>query len=165
MKRTIQLTGIILALVYGVMIVWFYVRQPRSFAEIKMQAAVEMNAYSIKQENFDEAVRQFNQGHYQAAIDQFNLADPAQQDAASQFYVAYSYYLLGRGKFADDDQLFRLGLAAVDRCLAVAPNHIYQSDRQDLEIKNAGQLRVRFQEGLEVTPSDFNPFNWFKKTE
>ncbi len=165
MKRIIKLTGLIIALLYAGIIIWVYVRQPRSFAEIKTQAAVEVNVYAIKQENFDEAVKQFNSGHYQVAINQFKLADPGERDATSQFYMAYCYYLLGRGKFADDDELFREGLTAIERCLDSAPNHIFEIARQDLEIKNAGELRARFQEGLQVTPADFNPLNWFKKTE
>ncbi|MEW6127177.1 MAG: hypothetical protein AB1757_09070 [Acidobacteriota bacterium] len=162
MKRITQIIGIIVAIVYSIVIIWLYVRQPRSFAEIKTQAAVEANIYSVKQENFDEALKQFNTGHYEVAIAQFKLADPAQRDALTQFYIAYGYYLLGRGRISDDDELFRQGLAAIDKCLAVAPNNIFVIDRADFEIKNAGELRARFHEGLAVTPSDFNPFNWFK---
>jgi tetratricopeptide (TPR) repeat protein len=163
-KRTLQITGIILTIAYGCCIIWLYVRQPRSLEEIKTQAAVEINVYSVKRENFDEAVKQFNAGQYALAIDQFQLADAAERDPATQFYIAYSYYLLGRGKFNDDDELFKKGLAAVERCLANAPNQIYESERTDLEIRSAAALRERFKEGLDVTPSDFNPFNWFKKT-
>ena len=61
--------------------------------------------------------------------------------------------------------MFQQGLAAIERCIANAPSNIFEIDRADLEIKNAGQLRARFQEGLEITPDDFNPFNWVKKTE
>lgn len=165
MKRIIQLVGIIIAIFYGMIIVWLYVRQPRSFAEIKTQAAIEANVYSIKQENFDEAIKEFNSGQYQVAIDQFKLADPAERDAKTQFYIAYSYYHMGRGRFTDDDEMFQRGLAAIERCLASAPNNIFEIDREDLEIKNAGQLRARFQEGLEVTPADFNPLKWFEKTK
>ncbi|MBI3653874.1 MAG: hypothetical protein HY231_22815 [Acidobacteria bacterium] len=164
MKRILQITGIILSLLYGFGILWLYVRQPRSLEEFKIQAAVEANVYSIKQENFDEAVRQFNAGQYAVAIEQFKLADAAERDPATQFYIAYAYYLLGRGRFNDDDELFQKGLAAIERCLANAPNQIYETGRSDLEIKSAAALRQRLKAGLEVTPSDFNPFNWFKKT-
>jgi tetratricopeptide (TPR) repeat protein len=164
MRRTLQLTGILITVLYGISIIWLYVRQPRSFEEIKTQAAVEVNVYTVKQENFSEALRQFNAGQYGVAIDQFKLADPAERDPATQFYIAYGYYLLGRGRFNDDDEAFQKGLAAIERCLANAPNQIYEIDRPDLEIRSAAALRERFKEGLNVTPSDFNPFNWFKKT-
>ena len=163
MKRKIQIGGIVIALLYSVSIVWLYVRQPRTFEELKTQASVETNVYRINQENYDEAMRQFDSAQYRVAIDQFELADPARQDPATQFYIAYSYYKLGRGSLYDDDEMFVKGLATVERCLAVAPNNIFESDRADLEIRSASALRQRFKEGLEVTPSDFNPLKWFKK--
>jgi tetratricopeptide (TPR) repeat protein len=125
--------------------------------------AVEANAYHINQANFDEAMKQFNAGRYQAAIDQFEIADTAHLDPATQFFIAYCYYKLGRGNIFDDDEMFRKGLAAVEQCLAVAPDNIFETDRADLEIKSASVLRQRFKDGLAVTPSDFNPLDWFKK--
>jgi hypothetical protein len=162
-KRTLQITGIMLTLLYGASILWLYVRQPRSFEEIKTQAAVEANLYSVKKENFDEALKQFNAAQYAVAVEQFKLADAAERDPASQFYIAYSYYMLGRGRFNDDDEMFKKGLAAVELCLANAPNQIYESERGDLQIRSAAALRERFKEGLEVTPGDFNPLDWFGK--
>jgi tetratricopeptide (TPR) repeat protein len=163
MKRTVQITGLVIALLYGLSIVWLYVRQPRSFQELKTQVAVETNSYQIKRENFDQGLTQFNAGQYKVAIEQFELADPAQSDPTTQFYIAYSYYLLGRGNLFDDDEMFRKGLAAIDRCIQRAPNNIYEIDRADFEVRNASALRQRFRSGLDVSPSDFNPLNWFKK--
>jgi tetratricopeptide (TPR) repeat protein len=157
------MTGVVIALLYGLTITWLYVRQPRSFQELKTQVAVQTNVYQIKRENFDEGLRQFNAGQYKVAIEQFEMADPAQGDATTQFYVAYSYYLLGRGNLYDDDAMFRRGLAAIDRCLAAAPNNIFEIDRADFEIRNAATLRQRLKDGIEVSPSDFNPLDWFKK--
>ena len=163
MKRTLQITGLLVAILYGAFIVWLYVRQPRSFQELKAQASVEVNAYRIKQENFDEAMRQFNAGLYEVAIEQFTIADPASSDPRAQFYIAYSYYMLGRGRIYDDDEMFKKGLTAIERCLEHAPNHIFEVDRSDLDIRNADPLRQRLKEGLEVTPSDFNPIDMLKK--
>ncbi len=164
-KKIVQTTGIVLALLYSLVIAWLYVKQPRSLEEIKTQAAVEANVYSIKQENFNEGLKLFNATQYLPAVEQFKLADPAQQDATTQFYIAYSYYLQGRGSVSDDDEMFKLGLAAVERCLAVAPNRIFEIDRADFDIRSADALRARLKDGLEVTPSDFNPLNWFKKAK
>jgi tetratricopeptide (TPR) repeat protein len=159
----VQITGLALALLYGASIVWLYVRQPRSLEELKTQVAVEANVYRINQANFDEAVKHFDAGRYQVAIEQFDLADPAHGDPATQFFIAYCYYQLGRGKIYDDDEMFRKGLAAVDRCLAAAPNNIFETDRAGLDIRSASALRQRFKDGLAVTPSDFNPLDWFNK--
>jgi tetratricopeptide (TPR) repeat protein len=163
MKRTVQITGLVIALLYGFIIVWLYVRQPRTFQELKTQVAVEANVYQIKRENFDQGLKHFNAGQHRIAIEQFGLADPAQSDPTTQFYIAYSYYLLGRGKLFDDDEMFRRGLAAIDRCLASAPNNIFEIDRADFDIRNAAALRQRFEDGLDVSPSDFNPLDWFKQ--
>jgi tetratricopeptide (TPR) repeat protein len=163
MKRTVQTAGIVIALLYAFVIVWLYLRQPRTFEEIKTQAAVEASLYQVKQENFDEALRRFNAGQYRIAAEQFEIADPARRDPTTQFYIAYSYYRLGRGNFSDDDEMFNKGLAAVDRAIAAAPNNIFEIDRADLDIRSAAALRERLREGLEVTASDFNPLNWFKK--
>jgi tetratricopeptide (TPR) repeat protein len=165
MKRTLQISGLLLTLLYGAVIVWLYVRQPRSLQELKTQASVEVNAYRVNQENFDEAIRQFNAGRYEVAVEQFRTADPAATDPRTQFFIAYSFYMLGRGRIYDDDEKFKEGLAAVERCIEHAPNHIYEIDRTDLEIRNAGQLRQRLREGLEVTPSDFNPIEMLKKKQ
>lgn len=152
-----------MALLYGSGIVWLYVRQPRSFEELKTQAAVEANVYRVRQENYDEALRRFNAGEYSLAIEQFELADSARLDPPSQFYIAYSYFMLGRGRLYDDDELFRKGLGAVERCLANAPNNIFEIDRADLEVRSANALRERLRKGLDVTGSDFNPLDWFNR--
>ncbi|HKG20290.1 MAG TPA: hypothetical protein VKC34_00210 [Blastocatellia bacterium] len=163
MKQTVQVAGLVMALLYGSGIAWLYVRQPRSFKELKTQAAVEANVYRIKQENFDEALRQFNAARYPVAIEQFELADEARLDPAVQFYIAYSYYMLGRGRLYDDDELFRKGIEAVERCLANAPNNIFEIDRADLQIRSANALRERLRAGLDVTGSDFNPLEWLER--
>lgn len=163
MKQTVQITGLVIALLYGAIIVWLYVRQPRTFEELKTQAAIEANVYRIKQENFDQAIKHFNANQHPSAIEQFKLADPAGQDPTTQFYIAYSYYMLGRGNIYDDDELFKKGVEAVNRCITNAPNNIFEIDRADLEIRSAAVLQQRLKEGLESSASDFNPFNWFKK--
>jgi tetratricopeptide (TPR) repeat protein len=160
----VQISGLAIALLYGASIAWLYVRQPRTLEELKTRIAVEANAYHINQANFDEAMKHFNAGQYQVAIDQFELADAAHGDPATQFFIAYCYYRLGRGHIYDDDEMFKKGLAAVERCLAVAPNNIFEVDRADLEIKSASALRQRLKDGMGVTPSDFNPLDWFKKS-
>jgi tetratricopeptide (TPR) repeat protein len=159
----VQIAGLALALLYGACITWLYVRQPRSLEELRTQVAVEANVYRINQANFDEAMKHFDAGRYQVAIEQFELADPAHSDPATQFFIAYCYYQLGRGSIYDDDEMFSKGLAAVDQCLAVADNNIFETDHAGLDIKSASALRQRFKDGLAVTPSDFNPLDWFKK--
>jgi tetratricopeptide (TPR) repeat protein len=163
MKPFIQITGILIAIIYASIIAWLYVRRPQSFAELKTQASVQANTYHVNQENFDEAIKEFDGGDYNSAIGQFALADPAQKDPASQYYTAYSYYILGRGRIFNDQDMFDKAVLAVNRCLEDSPNHIFEIDRAGLEIKNADSLRQKLTEGLKHTTPSLNPFNWFDK--
>jgi hypothetical protein len=163
MQRRIQIAGLIMSFLYAAVIVWLYSEQPRSLHELRTQAAVGVSLYAVNQANFDEAVRQFDLHGYRSALVQFELADPAGKDPKTQFYRAYCCYVLGRGLILNDEELFQAGLGAIDRCLAESPNHIFESDRNDVEIRNGDDLRGRLVDGLKRTPSRMNPINWFRK--
>jgi tetratricopeptide (TPR) repeat protein len=160
MTKTIQASGLAATLLYGTFVVWLYATQPRSIAEIQTAAAVQANVYAVDQAQFDEAMRAFREQQYRIAVDHFERADPARRDPKTQFLIAYSHYALGRGRFYDDDEEFRAGLEAIDRCLAAAPNNSYTIDEPGLALDytSADRLRQRLREGLEVTPGDLNPF-------
>src|SRR5215467_5254514 len=162
MRIVLQSVGVILSVIYGCGIGWVYLRHPRSLAELKTQASVEANVYQINRENYAEAMKEFDAGDYNSAVGQLALADPARTDPTCQFYIAYCYYLTGRGRIFNDEDTFKKGLEAVNRCLDVSPNHIFEIDRADLEVKNADTLRQKFVDGLKRTPSSLNPLNWFK---
>jgi hypothetical protein len=161
MRRAIQVAGLVVTILYGSFIVWVYARRPQTLAELKTQASIQASVYHINQQNFDEAIKEFNGADYNSAIGQLKLADPAQQDPPSQYYIAYSYYLLGRGRIFNDEDMFNNAIKAVDRCLDNAPNHIFEIDRSDLEIKNADTLRQKLIDGLKHTMPNLNPLNWF----
>ena len=163
MKAAVQISGLVIAILYASIIGWIYVRRPQSLAELKTQASVQANLYHISQENFDAAIKEFDAGDYNSAIGQFKLADPAEKDPSSQYYIAYSYYLLGRGRIFNDEDMFKRAIDAVNRCLDNAPNHIFETDRADLEIRNADTLRQKLVEGLKHTMPSLNPLDWFSK--
>jgi hypothetical protein len=160
MVRLIQSVGITLTVLYGALVVWIYVTQPRSIEELKTAAAVQADVYQIDRARFDEGLRAFREGQYLIAADHFRGADPAARDPKTQFLIAYSHYAAGRGRLYDDDEQFKAALAAVDRCLEVASNHAYTFDDPtlNLDYTSADRLRQRIREGLEVTPGDLNPF-------
>ena len=61
----------------------------------------------------------------------FARADPAERDARTQFYIAYGFYRQGWGRVYNDDILFKQGLAAVDRAIALArPDRLVVEDPQ-----------------------------------
>ena len=71
------------------------------------------------------------------------------QDAMprTQFYIAYTYYRQGWGRVYNDDVLFKSGLEAVDRAIALAPGHRLVVDDPALDMHTADELRAELQRG------------------
>jgi len=85
------------------------------------------------------------------------------RDASTQFYIAYSFYRQGWGRLYDDDALFRDGLEAVDRAIALAPNGRLIVDDPDLRIHTADELKAELEGGTRVEASDFSPARVFRE--
>src|ERR1043166_8633389 len=98
-----------------------------------------------------------------AACDEWSRADPAQRDARTQFYVAYSFYRQGWGRFYDDDALFRQGLEAVNRAIALSPDAPLDVDDPELKIHSAAELKAELERGPEPTLDDLNPLKVFRE--
>jgi tetratricopeptide (TPR) repeat protein len=161
--RTVRALGLLLATSYAVFIVWLYVRQPQTFADVTGGLSASVGAYRIDQQAFDDGVAMFRQGQYDASRAAFERADPAQQDARTQFYIAYSYYRSGWGRLYSDDADFKLGLDRVDKAIALAPNgRLIVEDPQN-DIHNADELRAELAAGLRTEASDLNPMRLFRK--
>jgi tetratricopeptide (TPR) repeat protein len=161
--RTVRALGLLLATSYAVFIVWLYVRQPQTFADVTGGLSASVGAYRIDQQAFDDGVAMFRQGQYDASRAAFERADPAQQDARTQFYIAYSYYRSGWGRLYSDDADFKLGLDRVDKAIALAPNgRLIVEDPQN-DIHNADELRAELTAGLRTEASDLNPMRLFRK--
>ncbi|MEX2660377.1 MAG: hypothetical protein WD227_00555, partial [Vicinamibacterales bacterium] len=93
----------------------------------------------------------------------FARADPAEQDARSQFYMAYSYYRQGWGRVYSDDALFAEGLKHADKAIALAPSGRLVVDDTNLHMRSADELRAELQAGLERDASDFNPLRLLRE--
>lgn len=162
-ERTIRLTGLALAMMYASFIVWLYVRQPQTLAEVTGGLTASVGAYRIDQQAFDDGLSLFRRDEFEAARAAFDRADPAGQDARTQFYVAYSYYRSGWGRLYQDNADFKLGLERVDKAIALAPGHRLIVDDPDLYMHSADELRAELAEGLRVEASDFNPMRMLRK--
>ncbi|HEX8353398.1 MAG TPA: hypothetical protein VF611_10890, partial [Pyrinomonadaceae bacterium] len=88
---------------------------------------------------------------------------PARRDARTQFYVAYSFYREGWGRVYNDDALFRRGLEAADRALALSADAPLAVEDPELKIHSAAELRAEMEQGLERTADDFNPLKVFRE--
>jgi hypothetical protein len=155
--------GLAASICYAAFIVWAYVHQPQSFAEVSGGLTAGIGAYQIDQVAFDEGLRLFRGGQFEAARTAFERADPAHKDARTQFYVAYSFYRQGWGRFYDDDALFGMGIEAVDRAIALAPHGNLREDDPDLLMHTGDELRAELQSGIRRDSSDMNPLAVFRR--
>jgi tetratricopeptide (TPR) repeat protein len=149
--------GLAATVLYGAAIVWMYAAQPQTVAEVAGGLTSTIGAYRIDSQAFQDGLAFFKRDQFDEARAAFSRADPAARDALTQFYVAYTYYRQGWGRVYSDDALFTTGLGAVDRAIALAPDHRLVVDDPDVGIHTADELRAELQRGLTRDASDFNP--------
>ena len=164
--------GVILSAIYGIFIIFLYSAEPRTLEEIstKAQSAVESTVtkgqvltgtYEIDQAKFNEGLTAFRADNFVLARNSFERADPEKRDANTQFYIAYTYYRQGWGRFSNDDALFKSGAEAVNRVTTL--NHDFSSKDAGLLLKTPAELRSELEEGLRLTSDDFNPLKAFRE--
>ena len=154
--RLIRLAGAASACLYAAFIVWVYVNQPRTMAQVTGGVASSVGAYRIDQPSFGEGLRSFREDRFADARAAFERADTAQQDPRTQFYIAYSYYRQGFGRVYNDDALFRKGLDAVNRAIAVSSGQLLVDD-PTLGMRSAAELKAELERGLTTELDDLNP--------
>ena len=81
----IRALGLTLTAAYAAAIVWMYVRQPQTVAEITGGLTASVGAYRINQQAFDDGLRFFRDDKVVPARAAIERADPAGQDARTQF--------------------------------------------------------------------------------
>jgi hypothetical protein len=153
----VRIIGAAASVCYAVLIAWTYMHQPQSFAEVTGGLSASVGAYQIDRQAFDEGLRLFRGDQFEAARAALERADPAHKDARTQFYIAYSFYRQGWGRFYDDDRLFALGVEAADRAIALAAHGNFREDAPDLMMHTGDELRAELQAGLRRDSSDMNP--------
>ena len=149
--------GLLVSFAYAAVIVWLYAAQPQTMAEVTGGLAAQVGVYRIDDRAFADALAFFRRDAFVEARAAFARADPAQRDARTQFYIAYSFYRQGWGRLYNDDALFGQGLVAVDRAIAAAPDHRLVVDDPTLGLRTADELRAELTRGLTRELSDLNP--------
>ena len=166
-EKHIQILSIFLTAFYALFIVWLYSVEPKSLEEVPVKAQttienvttktqVAIGTYEVDRVKFDEGLQAFRQDNFTVARDNFEKADTEKRDAKTQFYIAYSFYRQGFGKLSNDDALFKKGLEQTNRVVALDRN--FKSDDANLQLKTPVELKNEFEEGLQITAGDFNPF-------
>ncbi|MFZ1700288.1 MAG: hypothetical protein WBO10_11075 [Pyrinomonadaceae bacterium] len=154
-EKHIQILGIFGTVLGLSFITFLYLAEPRTLAEVATKGQVAIGSYEIDKTEFANGLAAFRRDEFPAARAAFDRADPEKRDALTQFYTTYSYYREGWGRFSNDDALFTLGVAAADHVLAIDPN--FRTTDETLQIKTGFELKTELEEGLKITPSDFNP--------
>ena len=161
-KNALQVFGMALTLVYAILIVWLYATEPRSLKEVATGAQVATGTYQVDQQKFDAALALFRRDQFRAARDEWHRADPAQSDPRTQFYIAYAFYREGWGRVYYDQNLYKQGLEAVNRAIALSPVPLNVDD-PDLQMRTAAELKTELEQGTERTWSDLNPVEAIRK--
>ncbi len=145
-----------LSAVYAIAIIWLYATEPRSFKEVATGAQVAAGTYQVDQQKFDAALALFRREQFRAARDEWQRADSAQSDPKTQFYIAYSFYREGWGRVYYDQALFKQGLEAVNRAIALSPTPLTVTD-ENLQMHTAAELKAELEQGSERSWGDVNP--------
>ena len=163
--KFVQISGLVLSVVYAALIVWIYATEPRTFREVATGAQVAAGTYQVDEQKFNAGLALFRREQFRAARDELQRADPAQSDARTQFYIAYSFYREGWGRVYNDDDLFRQGLETVNRAIALSPKPLIISSTEDsgLQMHTAAELKAELEQGTERSWDDVNPLKVLRK--
>ncbi|MGB9180515.1 MAG: hypothetical protein WCB68_14880 [Pyrinomonadaceae bacterium] len=155
--RLIQSSGVAWTVLYAAFIIWVYATEPRTLKEVATNTQVAAGTYQIDQAKFDSALALFRQEQFRAARDEWMRADPARQDARTQFYTAYAFYREGWGRVYSDDALFRQGLEAINRAISLTQGGALTVDDPGLQMHTAAELKTELEQGTERSWGDLNP--------
>jgi hypothetical protein len=155
--------GLLLSVLYAAVIVWTYSQQPRTLSQVTGGLASTVGAYRVDQQAFADGLAFFGKDQFEGARAAFSRADPAERDAVTRFYIAYSYYRQGWGRLYNDDKLFAEGLKQVDLAIALAPAGRLVVDDPGLKMHTADELRAELNAGIRTDSSDFDPRRLFRE--
>jgi len=155
--------GLGLTAIYALFIGWLFVRQPATLAEVTGTLSSAAGIYRVDEQAFEDGLRYFRNDQFVEARAALARADPARRDALTQFYVAYSLYRQGWGRVYSDDALYREGVEAIDRAIALAPDGRLVVEHPGQQIRTADELRAELEAGLRREASDFNPLRVFRE--
>jgi hypothetical protein len=161
-QKVVQILGLAGTVVYAGVIVWLYATEPRNFTDVATGAQVATGTYQVDQEKFNAGLALFRRDQFRAARDEWQRADPAQSDPKTQFYTAYSFYREGWGRVYFDQNLFKQGLEAVNRAIALSAVPLAVED-ENLQMRTAAELKAELEQGTERTWSDLNPVEVVRK--
>lgn len=160
--KIIQIAGLAFTIGYAAFIIWIYATEPRTFKEVATSAEVATGTYQINQEKFDAGHALFLREQFRAARDEWQRADPAQGDARTQFYIAYSFYREGWGRLYHNQDLFKQGVEAANRAANLSSTVKLTIDDANLQMHTVAELKAELEQGVERSWGDVNPLKVLK---
>ena len=160
-QAAVRVSGLLVAALYASFIGWLYARQPQTLTQVTGGLSAAVGMYRVNEQAMADSLRFFRNNQFPESRMSFARADPAVRDPRAQFYVAYSYYREGWGRLYHDDRLYREGLLAVDRAIALAPDGHIVVDDPDLKIHTPEELKTELAAGIRRDASDLNPKRFF----
>jgi hypothetical protein len=161
--RATRIAGLAFSIGYAALVGWLFARQPQTVAQITGGIAATIGVYRVDEQAFADGLRFFRNDQFVEARMAFARADPAERDARTQFYIAYTYYRHGWGRLYHDDALYKEGLEAVGRAIALAPNGRLIIDDPDLQMRTAEELKAELEAGVRRDASDLSPLRVFRE--
>ena len=155
--------GAVAVISYAAFIAWLFAAQPRTITEVVGGVSAGLGTYSVDAQAFADGLQFFRRDQFVEARAAFARADPAMRDARTQFYIAYSFYRQGWARTHSDDALFKQGMEAVDRAIALAPDGRLVVEDNNLQMKSADEVKAELQAGLTRDLSDFNPLRLLER--
>ena len=161
----VRLVGLTTTLGYGAFVAWLYVERPQTLSEIKGGMAATVGLYAIDVARFEEGRRLLHSDRFPEARAALERADPARRDPVTQYYIAYSFYRQGWGRFYNDDALFNQALRALDHAASLSPEGPIRVNDPGLGLRDSDALRAELRRGLAIEPADFNPLRALRKRQ
>jgi hypothetical protein len=162
-ERSVRALGLAATAAYAWLIGWAYARQPQTIAQVTGGLAAEVGVYKIDSQAFEDGLRFFRNDRFDEARAAFARADPAERDARTQFYIAYTYFRQGWGRVYHDDALYARGLERVNAAMALAPSGRLVVDDATLGLRSADELKAELEAGMRREASDLNPLKVFRQ--
>ena len=118
-------TGLTLALLYAALIGWLYARQPQTIAQVTGGLTDAIGSYHVDERTFDDGLAFFRSDRFRGTGG-LRARRSSGSRRPNPVLRRLSYYRQGWGRFYHDDALYREGLAAVNRAIALAPGGHYR---------------------------------------
>ena len=86
----VRVAGLAASATYASFVIWLYVSQPQTVAQVTGGVAAGIGAYAVDPQATADAMGFFRRDAFPEARAAFLRADPAIRDANTQFYIAYT---------------------------------------------------------------------------